>query len=113
MQLKPIEIVAMFNVDPQEKLTAEEIAEFERSVSEDHSRAIKSAARAAIALMINILCIIPFSKGHSLHHIWDSFGKYLVLTCMVLFLWFVIKAGFVWVSWYTAWETRREFRDRE
>jgi hypothetical protein len=101
----------MFNAEPQEKLTAEEIAEFEADAAEYQHFLLRRALYAGILLLVNILCIVPFLAGHSLHSHWYSFGKYLILSAELLLLWFVIRAGFVWAAWQSTRETRREFRD--
>lgn len=101
----------MFNVEPQEKWDAEEIEDFETHVAAILKRTKKDATYAGMALLINILGIIPFLKGHSLHRYWETIGKYLDLTAMALLLWFVIKVGFIWSAWQSARETRREFGD--
>jgi protein-S-isoprenylcysteine O-methyltransferase Ste14 len=97
----------MFGAEPQEKWTSEEAKEFEQYVAVQHRRTRRNAQWAGSCFLLNILLIVPFLYGHSLHSHWESFGKYLLLTAMASFLWFVIKAGFVWSSWQSARETRR------
>jgi hypothetical protein len=41
---------------------------------------------ATVALLGNILCILPFLEGHSLRHYWETVGKYLLLTAFALLL---------------------------
>jgi hypothetical protein len=101
----------MFNVEPEEKLTAEDVAEFEAYAAECQRAAIKKALNAGIFLLVNVLCLIPFLAGHSLHSHWDRFGKYLIFPAELFFLWFVVRVGFVFSAWQSARETRREFRD--
>ena len=103
----------MFGAEPQEKWTVEEAAEFKKHVAQRHRKTLKQAAYAAAALLINILCIIPFSLSHSLHRYVEPVGRGLVILAMALFLWFVLKVGAVWASWQAARETRREFSDPE
>jgi hypothetical protein len=99
----------MFGAEPQEPWSNEEKQEFEVHASARLRACAVGAMRAGAALAINILCIVPFLAGHRLHNHWDI-GKYLVLTAMGLFLWFVTKGGLVWASWQSARETRREFQ---
>ena len=103
----------MFNVEPQEKWDAEEAADFERHVAAQLRKTTKAAAFAGMALLVNILGIIPFLYGHRLHRYFETIGKYLVLVATALFLWFVFKIGAIWASWQSARETRREFGDPE
>lgn len=99
----------MFNVEPQEKWDAEEAADFEKHVAARLKRVKKAAAFAGVALFLDILGLIPFLYGHSLHHYWETIGKYLLWVAMALLLWFVYKVGLIWASWQSARETRREF----
>jgi protein-S-isoprenylcysteine O-methyltransferase Ste14 len=103
--------IRLFNVEPQEEWNAEEAAEFERYVAARHKKTLHAAAWAGGGLLLNILCIVPFLAGHSLHRYWEVIGKNLLLLAMALFLWCVLKVGAVWASWQSARETRREFRD--
>jgi|ERR1700722_1922348 len=100
----------MFNVEPQEQWNAEDAAEFERHVAVRHRKTLKAAMWAGGALLLNILCIVPFSKGHSLHFYAEP-ARILVDFAMALFLWFVLKVCLVWASWQSARETRREYGD--
>jgi hypothetical protein len=100
----------MFNVEPQEQWDAEDAAEFERYAAKQLRKAAKDAAWAGCALLLCVLCIVPFDAGHSLHRYWER-AKYLIYLAEALLIWFVIKAGFVWSAWQSARETRREFGD--
>ena len=101
----------MFNVEPQEQLTRQEAAEFEQHVTARHKKMTNSAFWVGGLLLANILCLIPFLAGHSLHRYWESIGRALLVTAFPLFLWFVMRVGFVWSSWQSARETRKEFGD--
>jgi hypothetical protein len=101
---------AMFGVEPEDPLTPEEKKEFEEHASAQLRACISSALKAAAALSINIAIIVPFLYGHRYHYLWN-FARYLIFTAEALLVWFVIKAGFVWSSWQSARETRREFGD--
>jgi hypothetical protein len=103
----------MFNAEPEEKLTAEEIAEFEAHAAERQRATLRKALYAGTLLFINILCILPFLAGQPLHNHWASFGKYLIFTAEGFLLWFVLKAGLAWSAGQSARETRREFRNLE
>lgn len=50
----------MFNAEPQEKLTAEEISEFEAYAAERLHATLRKASYAGILLLANVLCIVPF-----------------------------------------------------
>jgi hypothetical protein len=100
----------MFNVEPQVQWNAEEAAEFKQHAAELLKRTWLSAGWAGGALLLNILCIIPFSKGHAFESYWHT-ARYLVILAMALFWWFALKLAFVWSSWQSARETRREFGD--
>ena len=99
----------MFGAEPQEPWSKEEEREFEAHASARLRACNVAALKAAAALVINILCIVPFLVGHRLQSHWDI-AKYLVFTAMGLFLWFVMKVGLLWASWQSARETRREFQ---
>jgi hypothetical protein len=101
----------MFGAEPQEKWTSAEIEEFEQHVAVRHRKTLRGAVLAGSCLLLNILLVVPFLQGHFLHTYWESVGKFLLLTAMALFLWFVFKAGLVWASLQSAKETRREFGD--
>ena len=51
--------------------------------------------------------------GHSLHIYWETVGKYLVILAMGELLWIVLWWGFVYASWQSAREIRRERADLE
>jgi protein-S-isoprenylcysteine O-methyltransferase Ste14 len=101
----------MFNVEPQEQWDANEAAEFEEHVAKQQKKMNRAAIWAGAVLLLDILCVVPFLYGHSLHRYWEAMGKYLLLLAMALFLWFVMRVGYVWSSWQSARETRREFGD--
>jgi hypothetical protein len=100
----------MFKAEPQVSWNAEEAAEFEQYAADQLKRTWISAGWAGAALILNTLCVIPFSKGHSFESYWHT-ARYLVILAMALFLWFTLRVAFVWSSWQTARETRREFGD--
>ena len=101
----------MFNVEPQEHWDAKEAAEFEEYVAKRQKKLNREAIWAGAVLLLDILCVVPFLYGHSLHRYWEAIGKYLLLLAMALFLWFVLRVGNAWSSWQSARETRREFGD--
>jgi hypothetical protein len=101
----------MFNAEPQEKFTPEEIAEFEAYAAEFLRTRIRGAFHVGLLLLAIILSIVPFSKSHSLHSHAEPYGRYLIWIAEGVFVWFVIRVGAVWAAWCTARETRREFRD--
>jgi hypothetical protein len=101
----------MFNVEPQEPWSREDSEEFETYAAAQLKKMLITATWAGVALILNIACVLPFLYGWPLHHYWDKAGKYLLLTSMAFFVWFVMRAGFVWSSWQSARETRREFGD--
>jgi hypothetical protein len=98
----------MFGVEPQEHWTEEEQADFEEHAAARLKACKSSAAKAGAALLINIAIIAPFSAGHKLHSHWQQ-ARFLVFTAELLFLWFVLKVGFVWSSWKSSREVRREY----
>ena len=102
----------MFGAEPRGQWSREEKEEFEQYASAQQRVCMRNALYAGLALTANILCIIPFLAGNRLHSHWQS-GKYLLFTAMGLLLWFMTKAGFVWSSWQSARETRREFADSD
>jgi protein-S-isoprenylcysteine O-methyltransferase Ste14 len=101
----------LFNVEPQENWNVEDIANFEAHVAARQKKTIKDALWAGGALLLNILCIVPFSRGHFLHSYAEPTGRILVYLAMGLLLWFVLRVAFIWSSWQSARETRREFGD--
>jgi hypothetical protein len=100
----------MSNVEPQEQWDAKDATEFERYAAKQLRKTAKDAAWAGSALLLCILCIVPFAARHSLHRYWER-AKYLIYLAEALLVWFVIKAGSVWSAWQSARETRREFGD--
>lgn len=98
----------MFGAEPQEQWTKEEAKEFESHASARLKSCIRSALWASAELAVVILCIVPFSAGHSLNAHWGS-AKYLTYVAMALWLWCVLKWSFVWSSRQSSRETRREF----
>lgn len=101
----------MFGAEPQERWTAEEKDNFEQHVKIRNRRMIKAAAWAAGAFMSNLVLIAPFLAGHSLHAYWKPYGVILLFCAYPLFLYLVLRVLFVWSSWQSATETRREFGD--
>ena len=101
---------ALFGVEPQNSWTPEEKKEFEEHASARLRACTSSALKAAAALSINIVMIIPFLAGHRFHSLWN-FARYLLFTAMGLLLWFLLKAGYVWASWQSSRETREEFEN--
>jgi hypothetical protein len=69
----------VFGAEPQEPWSKEEEREFEAHASARLRACNVAALKAAAALVINILCIVPFLVGHRLHSHWDI-AKYLVFT---------------------------------
>ena len=98
----------MFGVEPQEQWTEEERADFEEHAAARLRTCKSSAAKAGAALLINIAIVVPFSAGHQLHSHWQQ-ARFLIFTAELLFLWFVLKVGFVWSSWQSSREVRREY----
>lgn len=98
----------MFGAEPPLRLNEEELKEFDEYAAARLKISAFAALKAFMFLAINILCIVPFSVGHRLHSHWEA-AKFLVLSAMAFFLWFVLKMGGVWASWQSARETRREF----
>ena len=103
----------MFNSEPQETWTKEDAEEFERYAVAHLKKMWMSAAWAGAALLMNILCVVPFLYGWPLHSHWDVIGKYLILTAMALLLWVTYRASLVWSSWQSSREIYREFSDRQ
>ena len=97
----------MFNAEPIGLWTPEERDDFEQYVAERHRQTIRSAAWAGLILLIVCLCIVPFSTGHPLNRHWNV-ARYLVYLAELAFLWFGMKVGFIYSSWQSARETRRE-----
>jgi hypothetical protein len=101
----------MFNVEPQEKSTAEDIAEFEKHVATRHKETGRAALWAGGVFLLLSLPIL-FSDTHALNHYWEASKQFILIAWMASLLWLVLKVGAVWASWQSARETRREFRDR-
>jgi len=89
-------------------LDRQELKDFDEHAAKRLRVAARGALKAFAVLAINILCIVPFLAGHSLHSHWET-AKYLVISALVFFLWFVLRMGSVWAAWQSARETRREF----
>jgi hypothetical protein len=54
----------------------------------------KRSIYSTVALLLSCASVYPFLKGHPLHEHWESFGKYLVLLSMALWVAFVLCTGF-------------------
>jgi cytosine/uracil/thiamine/allantoin permease len=102
----------MFNVEPQEKWTESDVADFEKHVSARHKKTLKSAAWASGIFFMSSLPIL-FSGNQVLNHYWEATKQPLLIAWMASLIWFVLKAGAVWASWQSARDTRREFGDPE
>ena len=98
----------MFGAEPQEQWTEEERADFEEHTAARLKACKSSAAKAGAALLTNIAIIVPFSAGHQFHGHWQQ-ARFLLFAAELLFLWFVLKVGFVWSSWQSSREVRREY----
>ncbi len=98
----------MFNAEPIEPWTEEERLEFEEDVRQELQRTIRSAAWAGLALLLACLCIVPFLAGHAWNRYW-IWARYLLYVALAIFLNFGMKVGFVYSSWQSARETRREY----
>lgn len=65
---------------------------------------------STLIFVLGCASVYPFLAGHSLHHHWNSIGKYLVLVSMGLLVVFVYACG----MWYSAWQALREVeKERE
>lgn len=100
----------MFGAEAEERITPEELEEFERETRASQRHANRGAALAAGALLLNICLVIPFLAGHPLHSHWEKIGKYLVSFAMVTLLWCVQKVGYAYASYEAAKEMRKGFR---
>ncbi|MFT4114318.1 hypothetical protein [Silvibacterium sp.] len=98
----------MFGVEPHEQWTEEEQADFEIHAAARLKACKASAVKAGAALLLNIALIVLFRAAHQLHIYWQQ-ARFLVITAELLFLWLVIKVGYVWSSWQSSREVRREY----
>jgi hypothetical protein len=98
----------MFGSEPQEEWTQRDIAKFERYAAMQLRRRVKSAVRAALVLLISVLCLLPFTAGHQLDKYWAT-ARFLVYVTMGCFFWFFMTCMFVWSEWQGRKETRRDF----
>ena len=101
----------MFGAEAQAPWTKEEQTEFEEHAAARLFDAKSSALKTGIALLVNVAIIAPFSGVQRLHAYWPR-ARFLVCSAEVLFLWFVMKVGFVWSSWQSSREVRREYESR-
>src|SRR5271156_996721 len=102
--------IAMFGAEPQEEWNKKDAEEFERHASAQLQACVASMVRAALVLLVSILCLLPFTEGHPFNRYWNL-ARYLVYLTMGCFFWFFYKCMLIWVSWQSARETRREFGD--
>lgn len=100
----------MFGAEPIEPWAEEEQRELEEHAATRLRTCIIAALKAAAAFAAVVLCIVPFSAGHRLNSHWQT-ARYLVYVAMALWVWLVCKIGFVWASWQSSRETRREFSE--
>jgi protein-S-isoprenylcysteine O-methyltransferase Ste14 len=101
----------VFNVEQQEQWDAQEAAKFEEHATKWQKEMNRGAIRVGAALLLDIVCVVPFLYVHSLHRYWEVIGKYLLILAMALFLWFVLRVGFAWSSWQSIRERRRALGD--
>jgi hypothetical protein len=66
----------------------------------------KATTVLGVALAANILAVIPFLAGHSLHKQWESVGKNVLASAMALFLAFVYVGG----NYSTFWSYLRNVK---
>lgn len=97
----------MFGAEPQESWTQEEQTGFEEHAAARPNDAKSSALKAGIALLCNFAIIAPFSVVQRQAY-WPR-ARFLVFSAELLFLWFVVKVGFVWSSWQSSRAMRREY----
>jgi hypothetical protein len=69
----------------------------------------RRAIYATLALAVSCAAVVPFLAGHSLHHYWDSFGKYLILVSMALLIVFVYCVGLYWGALSQVRELKRTY----
>lgn len=100
----------MFGAEAQGEWNRKDAEEFERYASARLRSCFVSALRAALILLVSILCLLPFTAGHPLNSHWKT-AKYLVYLTLGCFLWFFYKCMLIWTSWQAAKETRRHFGD--
>ncbi len=100
----------MFLGERQESCSEEEALEFEKYVTRDLRKKLKRAWWATAVFIATVLALTPFLYGHFLHHYWETIGKYLLILAMGEYLLIVLLWGFVYSSWQSAREGRREMK---
>jgi hypothetical protein len=59
----------------------------------------KRAACFTFAFLLSCASVSPFSYGHALHPYWKSFGRSLIVLCMLLLVPFVASIGIAVNAW--------------
>ena len=68
----------------------------------------RAAVLLTLALAVGIAALVPFLAGHSLHYLWESVGKKLLLFCMfTMLVWVSVVAGT-----YDLWSSLRRRQRR-
>jgi hypothetical protein len=80
-------------------LSDEELAAVRQNARERLGFWRKRALGSAGASFISCLLVYLFLDGSPLHPYWESFGKYLMLVSMALFLVLVYCAALLWGAW--------------
>jgi hypothetical protein len=73
---------------------------------------IRGTTWLGLGLAISVATVVPFLKGHSLHHQWDSVGKKILALSMALLVAFMYAAGITYTCWWhlkRIKETHRKF----
>jgi hypothetical protein len=66
-------------------------------------------SRLVAAFAVNVVLVIPFFKGNSLHQYWQTIGNGLLFLCLCLFLGSIFMAGMT----FTVWSYLRDVRKIE
>jgi len=90
--------------DSESPLSDQEMLEVREYAEERIGLWRKRSIYSVVAVLASCACVIPFSKGHSLHSHAEPFGRLLVLLSIGLLVVFVLCAGF----FYSAWQALRD-----
>lgn len=77
--------ITTFGAEPQEEWSKEDAEDFEKHAAAWLRSCAASRIRAALVLLVSILCLLPFTAGHSLNRYWNV-ARYLVYVTLGCFV---------------------------
>ena len=100
------------SIETQEKLPEDEDdRELQRKVKESVRRWGRAASYLGLALAIVVGSLVPFLPGHSLHRLWDTWGRAVTVISMCIFFSWLYAAATTFNLWLYGANLRKIDRD--